>query len=41
MDNYESTHKLSKHSENFYKFDKHDPYSIPIVLYVFTMVFIT
>ena len=38
MDNYESTYKLSKHSEIFHKIDKYDLYSIPIVLYDFTMV---
>ena len=34
MDNCESTHKLSKHSENFHKFNKYDLYSIPIVFCV-------
>ena len=38
MDNYESKHELSKHYEIFHKFDKQDLYSIPIVLYDFTMV---
>ena len=38
MDNYESIHQLFKQSENFHKFDKYDLYSIPIVLYDFTMV---
>ena len=39
MDNYESIHKLSKHSGNFYKFNRYDIFSIPIVLYDFTMVY--
>ena len=38
MDNYESIYELSKHSEIFHKFNKYDLYSIPIVLYGFTMV---
>ena len=40
MDNYESIYKLSKHSESFHKFNKYDLYSIPIVLYDLTMVFL-
>ena len=38
MENYESIHKLSKHYENFHKFDTYDLYSIPIALCDFTMV---
>ena len=38
MDNYESIYQLSKHSENFNKFNEYDLNSIPIVLYGFTMV---
>ena len=38
MDNYESIYELSKHSEIFHKLDKYGLYSIPIVLYDFTMV---
>ena len=37
MHNFEFVYELSKHSENFHKFDKYDLYSIPIVLYDFTM----
>ena len=38
MDNCESIHKLSKHSENFHKFNKYDLYNISIVLYDLTIV---